>query len=159
MGLPIENVRIFHGLDRKDKRRDWKAEGKGQEDLLHLAEKVNLDTLVKTERVNELISDFTKISGELLDDAFKKLDGEVGLVAWIKNIMFQASEIAFMGTRVFEETPDFEQQFWDFDRVMLELYFGLPRFVVPSSYSISDSIVSSRVLSRNNTKRREGKTD
>jgi hypothetical protein len=145
MGIPVEDVRIFHGLDGKSKRRDWKGEGKGEEDPFHLAEKVNLETLVKTERVNELTSEFTRVFGEQLDEAFEKLEGEVGLVEWIKSKMFKGSGIAFLGTRIFEEIPDFETQFWEFDRIMLELYFGLPRFVIPSSYRIRDTLVSSLV--------------
>ncbi|QDS75955.1 hypothetical protein FKW77_003373 [Venturia effusa] len=143
MGIPVEDVRIFHGLDGKNQRRDWKGEGRAEEDPLHLAEKVNLDTLMKTEAVNELTSEFTHAFGEQLDRSFEQLEGHVGLVAWIKSAMFRASGMSFMGTRVFEEIPDYEQQFWDFDRVMLGLYFGLPRFVTPSAYRVRDSIVSS----------------
>jgi hypothetical protein len=144
MGIPVEDVRIFLGLDAKNKRRDWKGEGKAEEDPLALAEKVNLDTLVRTERVNELTAEFTKVFGEQLDVAFGELDGdgEVGLVAWIKSRMFKSSAISFLGTRVLEEIPEFEEQFWEFDRIMLELYFGLPRFVVPNSFRIRDTIVS-----------------
>lgn len=143
MGIPVEDVRIYQGLDGKDKRRDWKGEGRAEEDPYHLSERVNLDTLVKTEAVIELTFEFTKAFGEQLHLTFEKLRGEIGLVAWIKSAMFKASGIAFMGTRIFEEIPDYEQQFWDFDRVMLGLYFGLPRFVTPSAFRIRDSIVSS----------------
>lgn len=143
MGMPVEDVRKYHGLDGKDKRRDWKGEGRAEEDPVHMSEKVNLDTLVKTEAVNELTFEFTKAFGEQLDASFEKLEGEVGLVAWIKSAMFKASGIAFMGTRVFEEIPDYEQQFWQFDCVMLGLYFGLPRFVTPSAFRIRDNMVSS----------------
>ncbi|TID18559.1 cytochrome P450 [Venturia nashicola] len=143
MGMPVEDVRIFYGLDGKNKRRDWKGEGRAEEDPNELSERVNLDTLVKTEAVNELTFEFTKAFCEQLDSAFEKLEGDIGLVAWIKSAMFKASAIAFMGTRVFEDIPDYEQQFWDFDRVMLGLYFGLPRFVTPSAFRIRDSIVSS----------------
>lgn len=143
MGIPVEDVRIYHGLDGNDKRKDWKGEGRAEEDPFHLSERVNLDTLVKTEAVNELTFEFTKAFGEQLDLSFEKLEGEIGLVAWIKSAVFKASAIAFMGTRIFEEIPDYEPQFWDFDRVMLGLYFGLPRFITPSAFRTRDSIVSS----------------
>lgn len=142
MGMSIEDIRNFHGLDENNNRRDWKGEGRAEEDPFYLAARIDLDTLIRTEAVNELTFEFTKTFAKQLDSSFEKLEGEVGLVTWIKSAMFKASGIALMGTRVFEEFPDYEQQFWDFDRIMLSLFFGLPRFVTPSAYRIRDSIVS-----------------
>jgi len=102
-----------------------------EDDPVHVQEKINMDTLLKTESVNELTSAFVEKLREQLSKIEKTED--LGLYRWLQGVMFEASGRALLGDKVFEHYPAFGEEFWDFDSHMLSLFFGIPEFLLPEA--------------------------
>jgi hypothetical protein len=138
--VPEEDVRKYHGTDKKDKRLHFEIQ---EEDPVHIAEKVNTDTLLKTDAVNELTAEFSRQFKGQLDcmDTAK----DFGLVNWLQKHMFEASGRAFMGEKVFQYYPDFCEEFWEFERNMLSLFFGIPEFLLPGAVKARDQVIAGLV--------------
>ena len=129
LGVPEEDLRKYHGTDRKD--RVIPCEKQGEEHNLELAERVNLETILSTSAVNELTSEFqtqfVKRVAQIEDGA------QIDLLRWLRDDMFDASGRALLGEKVFEYYPSFGTDFWEFEKNMLSLFFGLPEFLVPAA--------------------------
>ena len=57
--------------------------------------------------------------------------------------LFHASVEAMCGPIIFRLSPDFTQDFWEFDRCMPNLFKGYPRWMVPGSYRALDKALTS----------------
>lgn len=107
-------------------------------------EKMNHEFLLRTDRVNELTSDFIKLFTEKLKGVLPSGDDgtqEIGLYDFLKPHMFIASTTAFMGTKILEQCPDLCDLFFNFDQVMLTLFFGIPKWISPEAYRIRDAVL------------------
>ncbi|KIW03514.1 uncharacterized protein PV09_05279 [Verruconis gallopava] len=136
LGVPQADIQKYHGTDAKDRRLKFESE---EVDPIHVAEKINLDTLLKTDAVTELTSEFIKQFTKQLDGL--DVSQEFGLVKWLRDYMFEASGRALMGEKIFEYYPDFGKDFWEFERNMLSLFFGLPEFMVPEAVRARDTSI------------------
>ena len=113
-------------------------------------EHMNHKYLLERKGVNELTAEFTRV---LVDEVASELKGtggeggdrEVGLYAWLQDRMFNASTTAFMGSRLLETYPYFRKDFFDFDRYMLTMFFGLPKWLKPTAYNIRENVLSGLV--------------
>ena len=54
--------------------------------------------------------------------------------------MFKASTTAFMGKKIFGMYPDLGEDFFDFVGVMINMYFGIPKWLIPAAYQIREKI-------------------
>lgn len=102
------------------------------------------DYMLRTDRVNELTVTFVRKLGEELAQDEGLDDGkeiETGLATWLRDHMFKASTYAFMGKRILEVYPDLTQDFWDFDKGMLSLFYGLPKVMLPEEYKARDKTI------------------
>jgi hypothetical protein len=137
LGLTHDECAAFYGLGQSFN------ENKNSKNVhpLKQQEKINQDTLLKTESVNELTSKFSKLYGQQLSED----DGsqETALYEWLRPRMFKASTAAFMGQRVLEIYPEMEPDFFLFDRHMLSLFFGIPKL-----FSFDAHKVRNRMLDR-----------
>ncbi|KAF2668284.1 cytochrome P450 [Microthyrium microscopicum] len=100
-------------------------------------EAISHEYLMKTDAVNELTSTFVFHMRKSLnsDDRLAKGQSlEIGLVEYLRPHLFKASIVALMGERLLEIYPELSTDFWEFDKYMLTLFFGLPRFVSPKAY-------------------------
>ena len=105
------------------------------------SERLNQDFLLKTSAVNELTSKFVQVFRDVLAQSDATTEGEVGLYAWLRKRMFAASTDALMGTRLREMYPDFEDDFFAFDRDFLSFFFSLPRWTIRSAYRTRTKIL------------------
>jgi hypothetical protein len=99
--------------------------GKGK---LTLQESLYHEYLLAPSQVNVLTSKFVEtFKFELAELGSASVSGD--LVRIIRDAMFRASTTAFMGSKVLELCPNWAADFWAFDRDMLQLFYGLPRFL------------------------------
>ena len=106
-------------------------------------ERIYIKYLLERDGVDELTAQFVKILRELLDREFRNernaVEGRVeGLYKWLQDTMFTASTSTFMGSRLLETYPALREDFFEFDRHMLTLYFGIPRLIDPAAYRVRD---------------------
>lgn len=138
MAMKRSEIKKFYGLEE--------ATGHVKDrDPRFATNELQYDYLLRTDRVNELTEMFTrKLEEELVED--KRLsDGkelEIGLVTWLRDHMFKASTYTFFGKRILEVYPELMEDFWDFDKVMLSLFFGLPKFIIPEHFKTRDRTIS-----------------
>ena len=126
----------YHGTDERDVVRP------GTENL-EIAERVNLETILSTGAVNELTAEFLAQFRRRVDDLGRWAEGvgeggEIELLKWLRRDMFEASGRALLGEKVFEYYPTFGAEFWEFEKNMLSLFFGLPEFMVPAAVKARD---------------------
>jgi cytochrome P450 len=103
------------------------------------------DYMLRTERVNELTETFMRNLGDELEGDVRLNDGkqlETGLATWLKDHMFKASTYAFMGKRILEVYPELTQDFWEFEKAMVPLLFGLPKLMLAKELKARDTAVS-----------------
>jgi hypothetical protein len=134
-GLSWSDCVKYYGLDEK-------IDHDGDTDKNHpfiVQEKINNETLLKTEAANELTSVFTKSFGQELAGETGIL--ETGLYAWLRPLMFNASTKAFFGTRLLEVYPNLEPDFFEFDSCMLSMFFGIPKLFIPKAYNVRDRAI------------------
>ena len=110
-------------------------------------EKVNHNYLLEKNSVNELTAGFIRVLKAQLAEEMKSEGGEgaekeVDLYAWLLDRMFRASTTAFMGSRLLEMYPNLREDFFAFDRHMLTMFFGIPRFLAPTAYSVRERALS-----------------
>jgi cytochrome P450 len=67
---------------------------------------------------------------------------EVNLYHWLRPHMFKASAIGIMGARLMELFPNLDEDYWILDRDFLALFYGLPRFLVPTGYDARDRLIA-----------------
>jgi hypothetical protein len=135
LGLTHDECVAFYGLKQS---LDEKENSKNLHPLKQ-QEKINQETLLKTESVNELTSEFSKLYAQQLseDDGFQ----ETAFYEWLRPRMFKASTIAFMGQRVIEIYPELEPDFFIFDKHMLSLFFGLPKFFISEAHKVRNRML------------------
>lgn len=106
-------------------------------------ENINHHYLLEKKAVNGLTAEFMRVLSEQttresqIDGGEEKMK-EVGLYAWLQDIMFNASATAFMGSKLLEVYPDLRDDFFAFDRVMLTMFFGIPKWLSPAPYRIRE---------------------
>ncbi|OJD19520.1 hypothetical protein AJ78_00491 [Emergomyces pasteurianus Ep9510] len=99
--------------------------------------------LLKSERVNELTANFARL---LRDHLAQELDTspqegrQVDLKAWARSRIFRASTDTIFGSSLLQEYPELEEDFFEFDRQFLSLFFGLPGFLSRKAYSARDKV-------------------
>ena len=138
MGMKRSEVRKFYGVDEAtgdEKDRDPRFATSEQQ----------YDYLLRIDRVNELTEKFlAKFREETAQDE-RLNDGkelETGLAIWLRDQMFKASTYALMGKRLLEVYPELTKEFWNYDKAMLQLFFGLPKFMIPEDYKARDRAVA-----------------
>lgn len=134
-GLNLSNGEVEkyyqHGIPAKP----GEVHPRKQEELL------NLEYLLKTDKVNELTAQFAKSMQKDLAEKFRDGPGEVDIFSWLRSLMFKASTTALWGEKVFDVIPDFERYFFQFDSDMLSFFFRFPRWMIPEAYSNRDRIL------------------
>ena len=122
---------------------------------LQQLEKMNHEFLLRSERVNELTAEFTRVLAELVA-AEPCGEQDVGLCAWLATTMFRASTEAFMGRAALEVVEGFVEDFWEFDRGFMNMLYGLPSWSMPKSYRararLLDGMEKWHVMLRDKTK-------
>ena len=110
-------------------------------DLMH---PLNKEYLLKTERVNELTTHFSRVLADKLanDAATLPLDQEIGLYSWLRDRMFTASTTALMGSHLLEVYPDLCNDFFDFDREFMSFLFSIPSFLIRDAHKRRAKILS-----------------
>jgi hypothetical protein len=155
-GLSKQDVARVHGLDESGKRKDFE---KADLDPVHMHEMINSDKLLKSDAVNELTKEFTRVFRDEVREglAGKEQTHEVGLYAFIRPLVFKASTIALMGDKILEAYPELEDDFFEHDNVVIPLFFGLPRMFIPEAFRIRDKVIGG-VLRWHDALAKEGKS-
>ena len=128
--------------DEKGKRIGARAR---QEEIWH-------EYLLKSECINELTAEFASRLGSSMknDDS---VDGEeaveLGITEWLRPQMFNASVTALLGSRLLEVYPGLTSDFWDYDRGMLALFFGIPTVLIPKEKKALDTCMDGMVRWQN----------
>lgn len=134
------------GIDHKEGLRFFGiGEGPDHTGITPAQQLENIDHnyLLGKKSVNELTAEFVRV---LRDQVKSKLKGEGGegketedgLYAWLQDMMFNASTTAFMGSRMLEVYPNLREDFFNFDRVMLTMFFGIPKWLSPKAYNVRE---------------------
>ncbi|KAJ9653373.1 hypothetical protein H2198_007462 [Neophaeococcomyces mojaviensis] len=136
LGISKEECERFYGYNTPVKE--------GEHPPHHEQDKINVDYLLKAEKVNELTAEFIKILKERISDQFtdRSANHEIELYKWLRTLMFDASTISLLGSKVLEVCPDLEHLFFQFDQDMLSLFFGLPGWLVSKAVSNREKAVS-----------------
>lgn len=136
------------GTSKLDAERMWPPSGENQEpekelDKKETMEALNHEFLLSSAAVNVLTNKFMeRFRYELAKADFDHEWKTVDLLSWWKDIMFNASTTAAMGTKILEMNPDLAEQFWAYDSGFLERFYGIPKFVKPSIYHSRDLILN-----------------
>jgi hypothetical protein len=59
---------------------------------------------------------------------------------FIRSLCFRASTMALLGSHIFDVVPTFEEDFWEFDSHMAELFMEKPSWVVPAAFKARDKM-------------------
>ncbi|KAF2101498.1 cytochrome P450 [Rhizodiscina lignyota] len=138
LGLSEREAALFVGLDDDTIDPDTGL------NAIQLQERMNHEYLLKPERVNELTKEFIRVLKDTLDGELKNEGEEVelDLYEWVRNRMFKASTDAFFGTNMMEMMgPQFEEDFYEFDRSFLTMFFGVPRLFAPNAFNVRDRLL------------------
>ncbi|KAK5937197.1 hypothetical protein PMZ80_010497 [Knufia obscura] len=106
------------------------------------SEKINVEYLLKTDRVNEMTTEFLNTFKQQVSQAFPDGATEINLNGWLRTVMFQASTTALMGSKILEIIPNLEELFFQFDQDMMSLFFGLPKFMVRKQVTNRDQALN-----------------
>ena len=136
IGLSLREATAYYGM----------GEAAGADGLtpMQTQDKINHEFLLRSDRVNELTSEFTKTLAEQFKNVLPGGDGvtqEIGIYYFLKPRMFAASTTAFMGKKILDECPNLCDLFFDFDSVMLTLFFGIPKWINPGAYKIREAVL------------------
>ena len=106
-------------------------------------EKMHHNYLLEKKSVNELTAEFTRVLRDQLAEELKAMaqggDEKVEkLYAWVQDRFFKASTTMFMGSRLLEMYPNLREDFFDFDRHMLTMFFGVPKLLNPTPYNVRE---------------------
>ncbi|OAX82272.1 hypothetical protein ACJ72_03379 [Emergomyces africanus] len=99
--------------------------------------------ILKSERVNELTAQFGRLlHGHLEDElAIWPPEGrQLDINAWVRSRMFRASTDALIGSSLLQEYPELEEDFFEFDRHFISLFFGLPKLLNYRAHSARDKV-------------------
>lgn len=134
------------GLDRKESLRYFGV-GEGPDhtgvtpvlQLEHLFHRY----LLEKKAVNGLTANFMRVLNDQIARALdvKADEGKeqvVSLYDWIQEKMFVASTTALMGSRMLEIYPNLGEDLFVFDRDMLTMLFGIPKWVSPEPYKVRE---------------------
>ena len=144
------NMRIEErglGVDRSDV---VKYEGLGSEPdetgltVKQRQEKMNHHYMMEKTAVDGLTGKFLEVFKLKLEEEYDTLDAKegktVGLNRWLISQMFPASTTSLFGSRALEVYPELQTDFFEFDRVILSLFFGLPRFLNRKAFEARDKV-------------------
>lgn len=131
--LPDREIDKFyaHGIAAKP----GEVHARKQEEL------INLEYLLKAEKVNELTAEFARTLQRDIADMFTDRPGEISLFTCLRSLMFTASTTALWGEKVLEMIPNFEETFFRFDADILSLFFRLPKWMIPKAFSNRDRAI------------------
>ena len=106
-------------------------------------ERMHHNYLLEKKSVNELTAAFTRVLKDQLAEELKAIEQDPAekvesLNAWLQDRLFKASTTMFMGSRLLEMFPDLREAFFDFDRHMLTMFFGVPKLLSPTSYKVRE---------------------
>ncbi|KKZ66896.1 hypothetical protein EMCG_07392 [[Emmonsia] crescens] len=104
---------------------------------------MNQDFILKSERVNELTAQFARLLREHLADDLDNCppDGrQIKLNRWLRGRMFHASTDMLLGSSLLKEYPELEEDFFEFDRHFLSLFFGLPSILNRKAHSAREKV-------------------
>ena len=98
--------------------------------------------MMEKKHVDELTGKFMECFRHELSHEAAQMDDQgdqiVSLNKWLISQMFPASTTALFGSRILEVYPELKVDFFEFDRVILSLFFGLPRFLNRKAYAVRD---------------------
>ena len=105
-------------------------------------ENIHHKYFLEKKSVNELTAAFTRVLRDQLEEEVQTVaagNGKVvSLYAWLQDRLFKASTSMFMGSRLLEMYPNLREDFFDFDRHMLTMFFRVPRFLSPTPYNVRE---------------------
>ncbi|KAM7211808.1 cholesterol 7-alpha-monooxygenase 4 [Rhypophila decipiens] len=110
----------------------------GLHSLMHkyLEQKKHSDSLAQTYQrffTSRLVSQFPVVGGEWT---------EVRIVRLMKSEMAYSAIASFLGTRILETIPNLVDLVWDYDKVIVNLLYGAPRWLFPGAHAAQRRILS-----------------
>ncbi len=138
MGMKRSEVKKFYGLEEPtsdEKDRDPRFE----------SHETQYDYVLRADRMNELTDVFTRKLEEELGKDKRLNDGkelEIGLATWLRDQMLKALTCACLGKRLLEVYPELTEDYWKFDKAMMALFLGLPKFIIPEHFKARDTVLS-----------------
>lgn len=149
-GFNLQISELGLGVDHKEGLRYFGV-GEGPDHTgitpIQQQEKVWQNYLLEKKSVNELTANFTRVLRDQLAGESNSEKGDTkenvhGLYAWLQDRMFKASTTAFMGSRLLEIYPNMREDFFEFDRHMLTLFFRIPKLISPTAYNVRERVLS-----------------
>jgi hypothetical protein len=87
--------------------------------------------LTRSSATNALAESYYRIFGEKLGEMPLMEWTTVSVFAWLKDAMAESATISFCGKRILEVNPTLVRMMWDFDKIALQLVWGLPKWINP----------------------------
>ncbi len=109
---------------------------------LERSHKMFQDHLLRTESVNQLTTQFIKVMKEQIADTLTEGTRETGVYAWIQDIMFKASTTALFGQTILDLNPNLKEEFFEYDRVFMSLFFGIPKWMNGEAHRIRTRVIN-----------------
>jgi cytochrome P450 len=139
-GVSRDDCAKFYGTDMHLRKKVFENV---ELDPNHLAEKIAHEKLLRTDAVNDITSEFVNTLGRFVDNELVQ-EGETletGFFSWLRSPLFVGSVFALMGSRLLEVYPSLEHDFFEFDTMILSLFFGLPKALTPTCYRTRDRTI------------------
>lgn len=150
-GFNLQIVNKAFGLDLKECLRYFGiGEGPDHTGVTPVQQQDNFHHhyMLEKKAVNELTANFMRVLNDQITHASKaerKEEEEVGLYAWLQDRMFTASTTALMGSRMLEVYPNLREDFFIFDRELLTMFFGVPKWLSPTPYRVREKALDALI--------------
>jgi hypothetical protein len=86
--------------------------------------------LTQSSATNALAETYYRFFGEKLKGMPLTEWTTVSVFAWLKDAMAESATVSFCGKRILEVNPTLVEM-WDFDKIALQLVWGLPKWINP----------------------------
>ena len=100
---------------------------------------INLEYLMKADRVTEMTTQFIRAFTDEIQDEFDQ-PTEVNINEWLRITMFPAATEALMGRDIVDQIPDLWKMYYQFEQDILGMFFGLPSFMLKKQIANRDRL-------------------
>ena len=150
-GLNMQIAELGLGIDHRESMKYFGfGEGPDQTGTtpVQQQERVNHNYLLEKKSVNELTAGFTQVLRDKLAEELKMMKGAKveNLYGWLQDRLFKASTTAFMGSRLLDMYPNLREDFFEFDRHMLTMFFRVPKLLSPTAYNVRERTLGGLIM-------------
>lgn len=132
------------GIEHNEAEIYYGRAGILDKDARDTQERLLIDFILPTNRVNELTAKFSDSFRVQLknEEPNYPVTQDLRLFEFLRLRMFRAATTALMGDELLRVYPQFPQDFFKYEPRFLTLLFGTPKYFAPEAYKIRDKITT-----------------